>query len=129
MTLKKTLSFNSLSKSNQSDLIDSWKVRNKDLKKNGIPVDTFEQYLDWVFGKGKKIKANNKSLKNNNRPVIKKADNKISSLSSWVTGPCSSKKIPAYTGENIVGISILHKSCLQPIFSKQEAIDVANMRR
>jgi len=34
-----------------------------------------------------------------------------------------------YTGSNMIGISIIHKSCLQPIFSEQAAKDVANMRR
>jgi len=34
-----------------------------------------------------------------------------------------------YTGSNVVGITILHKSCLQPVFSKEAAIDAAKMRR
>jgi hypothetical protein len=44
-------------------------------------------------------------------------------------GDCSLKEIPTYTGDQMIGISIIHKSCLQPIFSKQAAIDVASMRR
>ena len=39
------------------------------------------------------------------------------------------KEIPKYTGDQMIGISIIHKSCLQPIFSQQEAIDAATMRR
>ena len=35
-----------------------------------------------------------------------------------------------YSGEQkLLGISTLHKSCLQPVFDKQTAIDNANMRR
>lgn len=35
-----------------------------------------------------------------------------------------------YTGEQkLLGISTLHKSCLQPVFDKQTAIDNAQMRR
>ena len=35
-----------------------------------------------------------------------------------------------YTGEQkLLGISTLHKSCLQPVFDKQTAIDNAKMRR
>lgn len=34
-----------------------------------------------------------------------------------------------YTGENVIGITILHKSCLQPVFSKQEAVEASQMRR
>jgi hypothetical protein len=44
-------------------------------------------------------------------------------------GDCSLKEIPLYTGTEMIGISIIHKSCLQPVFSKQAAIDVATMRR
>ena len=39
------------------------------------------------------------------------------------------KETTMYTGENMLGITILHKSCLQPVFSKQEAIEVSQMRR
>jgi hypothetical protein len=35
-----------------------------------------------------------------------------------------------YSGEQkLLGISTLHKSCLQPVFDKQTAIDNAQMRR
>lgn len=34
-----------------------------------------------------------------------------------------------YTGNQVLGVTIIHKSCLQPVFSQQEAIDAANMRR
>ena len=34
-----------------------------------------------------------------------------------------------YTGTKILGVTIVHKSCLQPVFNQQEAIDAANMRR
>ena len=44
-------------------------------------------------------------------------------------GDCNLKEIPKYTGTEMIGISIIHKSCLQPIFSQQAAVDVANMRR
>jgi hypothetical protein len=44
-------------------------------------------------------------------------------------GSASLKEIPVYTGDQMIGISIIHKSCLQPIFSKQAAVDVASMRR
>lgn len=44
-------------------------------------------------------------------------------------GTTSLKEAPVYTGDQLVGISIIHKSCLQPIFSKQAAVDAAGMRR
>ena len=44
-------------------------------------------------------------------------------------GSTALKKVPVYTGDLMIGISIIHKSCLQPIFSKQAAVDAASMRR
>jgi hypothetical protein len=42
----------------------------------------------------------------------------------------TSKKAPSvYSGDQMIGITVLHKSCLQPVFSKQQAEDAAQMRR
>lgn len=121
------MTFNTLPKSKQNELISGWKSRNKDLKKSGISPDSFETYLEWIYGKGKKVKST--KIKHV-EPIIRKDSNrKNASLSSWVTGAVSTKKTPVYTGDNVIGITIVHKSCLQPVFSKQEAVDVANMRR
>ena len=52
-------------------------------------------------------------------------------LPSKVTpgGDCTKKKPEHYTGDNVLGIAVLHKSCLQPIFNTEAAKDVAKMRR
>jgi hypothetical protein len=39
------------------------------------------------------------------------------------------KVIPKCTLPNLIGISIVHKSCLVPVFSADEAKDLAKMRR
>lgn len=54
---------------------------------------------------------------------------KIASRDTGHIGPVRSKDIPQYTGDHVVGVTVLHKSCLQPVFSKQDAIDAAKMRR
>lgn len=42
----------------------------------------------------------------------------------------ATKKPPSvYTGHAVLGITIVHKSCLQPVFNTQAAVDAANMRR
>ena len=47
------------------------------------------------------------------------------------TNVCETSKSSTqrYTGTLIKGIGLLHKSCLQPIISDQEAVDIARMRR
>jgi len=39
------------------------------------------------------------------------------------------KEEKQHTGKNLIGIAVMHKSCLQPVFSKESARDSANMRR
>ena len=40
------------------------------------------------------------------------------------------KESMVYDGERkLIGVAVLHKSCLQPVFSQQEAEEIAKMRR
>ncbi len=34
-----------------------------------------------------------------------------------------------YTGTKVLGVVVLHKSCLQPVFSQEAVVDAAKMRR
>jgi hypothetical protein len=45
------------------------------------------------------------------------------------TGVGAKKENPVYTGDKVLGVSIVHKSCLQPVFSEAQAKDFASMRR
>jgi hypothetical protein len=51
------------------------------------------------------------------------------SVDTGVTGAVTVKQTQHYTGERLIGISIMHKSCLQPVFSEEQARDAASMRR
>jgi hypothetical protein len=53
---------------------------------------------------------------------------KIPSL-PFTGGPCALKPNPVYTGDKIKGIGTMHKSNAVPVFSDQEAKDIATMRR
>jgi hypothetical protein len=54
---------------------------------------------------------------------------RIDSRDTGHTGAVRSKEIPKYTGTEILGIGQLHKSNGVPIFRKQDAEDLAKMRR
>ena len=53
----------------------------------------------------------------------------IPSVESVHLGAVSGPQTQVYTGDKVLGISIVHKSCLQPVFSEDQAKDFANMRR
>ena len=53
----------------------------------------------------------------------------IPSLDTGHSGSVSSKPNPKYTGTKILGIGTMHKSNAVPVFSQEEANDIATMRR
>ena len=56
--------------------------------------------------------------------------NDLPSLNSGLTAPAARVEPQSYSGERkLLGIGVLHKSCLQPIFSETEAVEIAHMRR
>lgn len=54
---------------------------------------------------------------------------KVASLDTGHTGAVKTRDIPQYTGTKIKGIGTMHKSNAVPIFSDEEAQDIARMRR
>jgi hypothetical protein len=59
-----------------------------------------------------------------------RASNKhIPSLNTGHMGAVRTKDIPKYTGTKILGIGTMHKSNAVPVFSQEEAHDIATMRR
>ncbi len=102
--------------------------------------------------KTKKPTAQQRALQANWQEILEKYDvkpNKIATIvksnSSRVNRPGSDtrhipsldtgsgiavkKPIQQYTGDAMIGIGQLHKSNAVPIFSKEDAIDIAKMRR
>lgn len=139
-----------LTKAKQQELESGWRERNARLKQIGLPKETFEQYLEWVYGRGKttKTKTTDRSSLAPSAAKANTSNTKISSnggqteydnrqktavsphsLGEWITGPCSSKPSPTYTGTKIIGIGVMHKSNAVPIFSDEEAKDISRMRR
>jgi hypothetical protein len=54
---------------------------------------------------------------------------RIASRDTGHSGAVRTKDIPQYTGTKILGIGTMHKSNAVPVFSDQEAHDIATMRR
>ena len=64
------------------------------------------------------------------KPVepFRRSTENIKSL-PFTGGPCVKAELKVYTGDAVLGISTLHKSNAVPVFSKDEAKDIAKMRR
>ena len=63
-----------------------------------------------------------------NKPFVRDTGPKINSL-PFTGGPCLKAPDKVYTGTMIKGIGTMHKSNAVPIFSDQDAVDIAKMRR
>ena len=136
-----------ITKSQREELEGNWRDRNQRLKQMGLPKETFEQFLEWVYGRGKKKKKEKdiKTIRTQTNAMLRKSQSSMAPTfgskkqeknenDKTDHGPieptaCSKKPSPTYTGTKVLGIAVLHKSCLQPVFSQEEAIDIAKMRR
>jgi hypothetical protein len=99
-------------------------------KQNSLKLEKEWEQLQAKYATKTKIKPSVK-IQVNLDPKIPESRNTTKDIKSLNTigGVGSSKESQHYTGEKLIGISIIHKSCLQPIFNEQEAKDAANMRR
>lgn len=61
------------------------------------------------------------------RPACRETP-KIPSL-PFTGAPCLKKDNPVYTGTSIKGIGTMHKSNAVPIFTDEQAVEIATMRR
>ena len=62
-------------------------------------------------------------------PPGRETSRHIPSLDTHVTGAVNIRSTPKYTGNKIIGIGTLHKSNAVPIFTDNEAKEIAHMRR
>lgn len=138
--------FTKTTKAQQEELERRWRDRNQTLKSMSLPKETFDQFVDFIYGRVKKEKASSTTFQAGYKKPVTKKSTKISpvvlaskvqrdfgprfpSFDSGSTGACSSKPSPVYTGEKIIGISQMAKSNAVPVFNQEAIVDIARMRR
>ena len=111
------------SKSKQAEWERGWIERNRLLKTLGLPKITLDQYIAELHGT---VVTQPKEFRTYT-PLAHVAPRARSG--KQLTGSCTKTQSPTYTGTKIVGICTMHKSNMVPVFSKEEATDISNMRR
>ena len=110
--------------------------KNSSVKKQRKPTakqrelnDEWQQLMNKYTPKSP-VRLSKKELKDVYSPVtpIGRETTKYPSLNSGYHD-CSKKAPPVYTGTAIIGIGTMHKSNAVPVFSDDEARDIATMRR
>lgn len=122
----------------QRELQDQWKQRNQRLQEMNLPKETFEQFNLWLYGRGRVEKSKetykpNSAIKlNNSGSLVNSASDSVrraGRLPESFKGSVSSAASQQYTGSQVLGISTMHKSNMVPVFSSEQAQDLAKMRR
>lgn len=104
----------------------SKKKKNMSAKQRELK-DSWEKLLS-KYEPTKKIVARKQELKDTYSLKIPRETTHYPSLNSG-HHDTSKKNIPVYTGTNMIGIGTLHKSNAVPVFSSEEASEMARMRR
>ena len=107
-----------------------WMEKNRRLKRGGDAKISFEQYCDERRGIVPKVAAKRQAAVVKDYLKIPDDRNpyKIKSLNSEA-GYASKKPIQQYTGDAMIGISVLHKSNGIPVFRNEDVKDISKMRR
>jgi hypothetical protein len=92
-------------------------------KRLGIKPKTFEEYKQYRAGNYKP------KLRGTPMPKYEVSNHREMYPSQVDTGVTFAKKPNVYTGERLVGIATMHKSNSVPVFSQEDAIEIATMRR
>jgi hypothetical protein len=100
-----------------------WREYNKQMKRCGLDGKTLDEYIAYRQGKYKP------ELKGNPMPKYEISNHRDKYPSGDGIGTTYARKEKVYTGTLIKGIATMHKSNAVPIINKEQAIDIANMRR
>lgn len=86
---------------------------------------TLEEYLTYKSGK-RRVKT--KAVAN---PLVAKSHERSGNNipTSDKVGNGFASKANTYTGNKLIGIAVMHKSNLVPVFTKEDAVEISRMRR
>jgi len=118
-----------MTKAKESSWREDFAIYNRELKRQGQPRLTWEQYVDMRLGKVKISKPVFKPLTVSNTHPRYQDRVELPSL-DVVAGNTNRRESMKYDGERkLLGIAVMHKSNLVPIFDEEQAKDISRMRR
>lgn len=118
-----------LTKAKLKELAQEHLEYNRFLKQRHMAKITLDQYINQVFGKVDKVKSKSTSYQPK-LPIGYQDQKKYQSVQHTGLAICGKKESRVYSGERqLLGIATLHKSNAVPVFARQDAEDIAKMRR
>lgn len=101
-----------------------WKAFNKARRGEGLPQVSYSNYMRHY-----RNRENVRSTKSLYTTSARRESPKIPSGDMFDRFRGERKKENQYTGDKLLGIATMHKSNSVPVFKKEDAEDIARMRR
>lgn len=120
-----------VTKSKQAQWQLEWQEKNRQLKRQGQPKITYQEYVDQLHGRVAKTPTRPSQQgvwTGNYRTPIGRESVALPSLDTG-QGNTAKRESQHYTGDKMLGIGVLHKSNSVPIFKAEDAHDISRMRR
>lgn len=125
-TTKTSTKASKLTSSKFTKYAQDWVDYNKQQKRLGLKTKTLDEYVSYRQGKTRMSKS---QLRGTPMPEYKKDDHRTRYPSQSEVGIAFAKQPNTYTGTKLLGIATMHKSNMVPVFSQEDAEQIAKMRR
>jgi hypothetical protein len=104
---------------------------NRFLKQRHMPKITLDEYINQVFGRAPRAAVKKRTEVYKPQVAVKYMDRQhYPSVMGTGLAVCAKTQPQTYSGEQkLLGIATLHKSNMVPVFARQDAEDIAKMRR
>jgi hypothetical protein len=119
-----------MTKAKEQSWRDDFAIYNRELKRQGSPRLTWEQYMDMRLGKVTKVKPSQVRTNFVSTPTHPRYVDRqhIPSL-GIVGGNTDRRESLKYTGTLVKGIATMHKSNAVPVINDEQMQDISRMRR
>lgn len=117
-----------LTKAKESSWREDFAIYNRELKRQGSPRLTWEEYMDMRLGKVKSVKPVFKEL-TADKTHPRYADRVVHPSLGIVAGNTHKRESLKYTGTLVKGIATMHKSNAVPVIDEEQMKDISRMRR
>lgn len=109
----------------KKEILKELKEYNKFLRSVRLKEMTLEEFT--IYKRGKR-RVNTRFIEN---PLVVKHKERFGNNipTSDKVGNGFVREEKRYTGKNLIGIAVMHKSNLVPVFSKDDAVEISKMRR
>ena len=109
-------------------LLKDFKEYNQLMKRAGCKPKTLEEYLTYRSGKMGRTYRKKPIKSAMEATSLRREAPKYPSGDTYDTFAAPKREMK-YTGDKLIGIAVTHKSNLVPVFSQEQAVEIASMRR